>query len=96
MRTEGHVGQREDVQSVRRGRRLDVDNMRRVERSEGLRTLTRKQAAEGLVSELERIWGWETDGVKMRFLDVLVLMVRWGWGKFRRGRRRRNAGVITH
>lgn len=47
MRTEGHVGQREDVQRVRRGRRLDVDNMRRVERSEGLRTLTRKQAVGG-------------------------------------------------
>lgn len=46
-RTEGHVGQREDVQRVRRGRRLDVDNMRRVERSEGLRTLTRKQAVGG-------------------------------------------------
>lgn len=47
MRTEGHVGQREDVQRVRRGRRLDVDNMRRVERSEGLRTLTRKHAVGG-------------------------------------------------
>lgn len=31
----------------------------------------------------------------MRFLDVLVLMMRW-WGKFRRGRkRRRSAGVIN-
>lgn len=38
----------------------------------------------------------ETDGVKMRFLDVLVLMMRWWWGKFRRGRkRRRSAGAIS-
>lgn len=40
-RTEGHVGQREDVQRVRRGRRLDADRRRRVERSEGERTLPR-------------------------------------------------------
>lgn len=38
---EGHVGQREDVQRVRRGRRLDVDRRRSVERSEGERTLCR-------------------------------------------------------
>lgn len=40
-RTAGHVGQREDVQRVRSGRRLDVDRRRRVERSEGERTLPR-------------------------------------------------------
>lgn len=55
----------------------------------------------GLVSGLERIWvgggvGEMTHGVKMRFLDVLVPMVRLWWGKCRRGRtRRRSAGVIS-
>lgn len=40
--------------------------------------------------------GEMTHGVKMRFLDVLVPMVRLWWGKCRRGRtRRRSAGVIS-
>lgn len=56
LRTEGHAGQREDVQRVRRGRQLDVDRRRRVESSEGERTLTRHarvQDSGGLVSSEE-------------------------------------------
>lgn len=47
-RTEGHVGHREDVQRVRRGRRLDVDRRRRMERSEGERTLNRIAGVRGV------------------------------------------------
>lgn len=54
-RTEGHVGQREDVQRVSRGRQLDVDRRRRVESSGGERTLTRGANSGGLVSSVERI-----------------------------------------
>lgn len=58
-RTEGHVGHREDVQRVRRGRRLDVDRRRRMERSEGERTLNRIAGVRG-VWTLNRTYmgGW--------------------------------------
>lgn len=52
-RTEGHVGHREDVQRVKRGRRLDVDRRRRVERSEGERTLHENSRVRG-------VWTMET------------------------------------